>query len=59
MVCYGFKGGIGTSSRKTGQYTVGALVQCNCGSRRQLRIGGMPVGEKLAGGTPIASAGHP
>src|SRR6266404_9874086 len=42
MVCYGFKGGIGTSSRKLdaaqGGYTVGALVQCNCGSRRQLRI---------------------
>src|SRR3954470_3481498 len=59
MVCYGFKGGIGTSSRKIGPFTVGALVQCNCGSRRQLRIGGMPVGEKLAGGMPLASAGHP
>lgn len=59
MVCYGFKGGIGTSSRKAGAYTVGALVQCNCGSRRQLRIGGMPVGAKLAEGMPIASAGHP
>src|SRR5579883_957052 len=47
MVCYGFKGGIGTSSRKTGPYTVGVLVQCNCGSKRQLRIGGMPVGEEL------------
>src|SRR3954469_20422014 len=38
MVCYGFKGGIGTSSRKLtanqGGYTVGVLVQCNCGSRR-------------------------
>src|SRR6185369_5835524 len=40
-------------------FTVGALVQCNCGSRRQLRIGGMPVGEKLSGGLPLASAGHP
>jgi L-aminopeptidase/D-esterase-like protein len=59
MVCYGFKGGIGTSSRKVGAYTVGALVQCNCGSRRQLRIGGMPVGTKLAEGMPVASAGHP
>jgi L-aminopeptidase/D-esterase-like protein len=47
MVCYGFKGGIGTSSRRAGPYTVGVLVQCNCGSRRQLRIGGMPVGDKL------------
>src|SRR5690242_3136475 len=42
MVCYGFKGGIGTSSRRLtaaeGGYTVGVMVQCNCGSRRQLRI---------------------
>jgi D-aminopeptidase len=59
MVCYGFKGGIGTSSRRVGPYTVGVLVQCNCGSRRQLRIGGMPVGLKLAEGLPVASAGHP
>ena len=59
MVCYGFKGGIGTSSRKAGPYTVGVLVQCNCGSRRQLRIGGMPVGAKLAEGLPVASAGRP
>jgi L-aminopeptidase/D-esterase-like protein len=58
MVCYGFKGGIGTSSRKAGPFTVGVLVQCNCGSRRQLRIGGMPVGQKLAEGMPLASAGH-
>jgi len=51
MVCYGFKGGIGTASRKLASgYTVGALVQCNCGSRRQLRIGGMPIGEQLAAG---------
>jgi len=56
MVCYGFKGGIGTASRAiTGGYTVGALVQCNCGSRRQLRIGGLPVGEEIATGQPRAS----
>jgi L-aminopeptidase/D-esterase-like protein len=56
MVCYGFKGGIGTASRKiAGGYTVGALVQCNCGSRRQLRIGGLPVGEEVAAGLPRAS----
>ena len=33
MVCNGFKGGIGTASRRLGEkdggYTVGALVQCN------------------------------
>jgi D-aminopeptidase len=49
MICYGFKGGIGTSSRKvSGGYTVGSLVQCNCGRQKQLRIGGVPVGEDLA-----------
>lgn len=62
MVCYGFKGGIGTSSRKLpanqGGFTVGALVQCNCGRQRQLRIGGVPVGEEIAL-APVASAGHP
>jgi D-aminopeptidase len=60
MVCYGFKGGIGTSSRKVdaaqGGYTVGALVQCNCGSRRQLRIGGVPVGLEISDNMPVASA---
>jgi L-aminopeptidase/D-esterase-like protein len=59
MVCYGFKGGIGTSSRRAGPYTVGVLVQCNCGSRHQLRIGGLPVGQELSGGQPLASAAHP
>lgn len=62
MTCYGFKGGIGTSSRKLpenqGGHTVGVLVQCNCGSQRQLRIGGVPVGEDLAS-PPVASAGRP
>ena len=39
MVCYGFKGGDGTASRvlstDAGGYTVGVLVQCNCGRRPQ------------------------
>lgn len=63
MVCYGFKGGIGTSSRKLtaaqGGYTIGVLVQCNCGSRGQLRIGGLPVGQELTANPPVASLGHP
>jgi L-aminopeptidase/D-esterase-like protein len=63
MVCYGFKGGIGTASRKLtaaqGGYTVGVLVQCNCGSRRQLRIGGVPVGADLAQDMPVASSRYP
>jgi L-aminopeptidase/D-esterase-like protein len=60
MVCYGFKGGIGTSSRQLaaaqGGYTVGVLVQCNCGRRSQLRIGGLPVGQELNAPPPRAAA---
>ena len=55
MVCYGFKGGIGTSSRKAGPYTVGVLVQCNCGRRPQLRIAGVPVGQEIPGNEPYAA----
>ena len=48
-VCFGFKGGIGTASRKLprnlGGYTVGVLVQTNFGG--VLQINGVPVGEEL------------
>jgi len=58
MVCNGFKGGIGTSSRKLGPndggYTVGVLVQCNYGSRQNLRIAGIPVGREIASEDPYA-----
>ncbi len=51
MVCYEFKGGIGTASRvlpdELGHYTVGVLVQSNFGSRRKLRIDGVPIGREL------------
>ncbi len=51
MVCNEFKGGIGTSSRKLdakfGSYTIGVLVQCNYGSRENLRIAGVPVGKEM------------
>jgi L-aminopeptidase/D-esterase-like protein len=51
MVCNEFKGGMGTSSRKIeskiGAYTVGVLVQCNYGSRKNLRIAGVPVGKEI------------
>jgi len=51
MICHGFKGGIGTASRRLtaeqGGYTVGVLVQCNYGVRRDLRIAGAPVGEEI------------
>ena len=58
MVCNGFKGGIGTSSRKLpekeGGYTVGVLVQCNYGSRQNLRIAGIPVGREIPSEDPYA-----
>jgi D-aminopeptidase len=64
MLCNGFKGGIGTSSRvlpsESGGFTLGVLVQCNYGSRRGLRVAGVPVGEEFvesaicrAGSTPL------
>jgi D-aminopeptidase len=58
MVCNGFKGGIGTSSRtlsaKDGGYVVGVLVQCNYGRRQNLRIAGIPVGREIEGEDPYA-----
>ncbi|RPI26122.1 MAG: S58 family peptidase [Actinobacteria bacterium] len=52
MICHGFKGGIGTSSRVVstapGSYTVGVLVQANYGARRDLRVDGVPIGALLA-----------
>jgi D-aminopeptidase len=48
-VCFGWKGGIGTSSRKLpeklGGFTVGVLVQTNFGG--VLKVNGVPVGEEL------------
>ena len=63
MICYEFKGGMGTSSRvvpvvaisdrQSGNspkpYTVGVIVQANCGRRPQLIIAGVPVGKELPG----------
>jgi D-aminopeptidase len=51
MICHEFKGGIGTSSRLAGGYTVGVLVQCNYGLRSQLRVAGVPVGKELMEGS--------
>jgi L-aminopeptidase/D-esterase-like protein len=60
MMCHGFKGGIGTASRRlpdvAGGYTVGVLVQCNYGSRRELRIAGVPVGEEIADLLPCSAS---
>jgi D-aminopeptidase len=50
MTSFGFKGGIGTSSRKTESgATVGVLVMANTAGRNQLRIDGAPVGRELRG----------
>src|ERR1700691_751344 len=59
MVCYGFKGGSGTSSRVLSDgllkgYTLGVFVQCNCGRRPQLQIAGVPVGLKIPEDVPYA-----
>jgi L-aminopeptidase/D-esterase-like protein len=63
MVCLGFKGGIGTASRTLsaaqGGYTVGVLVQCNFGARRDLRIAGVPVGEEITDLQPCIANNEP
>ena len=52
MICYEFKGGIGTASRALpaaeGGYTLGVLVQANFGRRHQLLVAGLPVGRELS-----------
>ena len=54
MVCFEFKGGTGTASRRLsaahGGYTVGVLAQCNFGTRHLLRIAGAPVGYEISEG---------
>lgn len=51
MMCLGFKGGTGTSSRVVEiggvDYTLGVLVQSNFGARRNLSICGVPVGVEM------------
>jgi D-aminopeptidase len=59
MICYEFKGGNGTASRKIDTkaskdkpvktFTVGVFVQANCGRRSQLMIAGVPVGKEIPG----------
>ncbi|KAK4072604.1 hypothetical protein H0G86_012775 [Trichoderma simmonsii] len=59
-ICQGFKGGTGSSSRvidgliseggegsKPVKYTIAALVQTNFGTSRDLRVGGVPVGQLM------------
>jgi D-aminopeptidase len=56
MSCYGFKGGIGTASRRVelpdATFVVGALVLANFGRREELRIDGVPVGQALSDWSP-------
>lgn len=60
MICYEFKGGNGTASRKieikaegkdspAKTFTVGVFVQANCGRRPQLTIAGVPIGKEIPG----------
>ena len=57
MNCYQFKGGSGTASRLVGYagttYSVGVFVQANFGSREELTITGLPVGQLLADDNPM------
>jgi len=64
MICHGFKGGIGTASRRleagVGGWTVGVLVQANHGRRERLRVNGAPVGERItAADVPLPGADAP
>jgi D-aminopeptidase len=47
MSCFDWKGGIGSSSRRAGEHTVGVLLLTNFGSSEQLRVDGVPVGRLL------------
>jgi L-aminopeptidase/D-esterase-like protein len=59
MICYEFKGGNGTASRKIDMkasrdaparsFTVGVFVQANFGRRAQLTIAGVPIGKEIPG----------
>ena len=63
MLCYEFKGGSGTSSRKLpeklGGWTVGAFAQTNFGRRYQLTVAGVPVGQHLKDDTMWTNGENP
>jgi len=60
MICYEFKGGNGTASRRVSyrgaSYTVAVFLQANFGSREELTLAGVPLGRLLADGGPASSA---
>lgn len=59
MISYGFKGGIGTASRRLppadGGFTIGVLVNANHGRRPELTMGGVPVGLQYDAAGPQSS----
>ena len=63
MIGYGWKGGIGTASRELsraeGGYTLGVLVQLNCGRAHELVVAGVAIGRELTpeGYTPSPESG--
>jgi len=60
MICYEFKGGIGTASRELqfgdDKFTLGVLVQANFGWRSQLQIAGVPVGKEIPSNPAYAAS---
>ena len=58
MVCFGWKGGIGSASRVAGGATVGVVVLANFGDYDELRKGGVPVG-RLVDRVPSGSERRP
>lgn len=63
MLCYEYKGGTGTASRKLptklGGWTLGVLVQSNFGRRYQLTVAGVPAGQYLKEDAPFSSGENP
>jgi L-aminopeptidase/D-esterase-like protein len=63
MVCFQFKGGTGTASRRCRadqqDFTVGVLVQANFGLRRNLVVAGVPVGKAIPMDAPSPRAPSP
>lgn len=57
MQCFDFKGGIGTASRvlpaEEGGFTVGAIVMTNFGSRPDMLIAGVPIGQEITDLMPV------
>ena len=57
MLCFGYKGGVGTASRQVAEYTLGVLLVANFGRRDQLTIRGLPVGRLLQTTQPLVNPG--